>query len=64
VPDERVKALRSAFDTTMQDPEFLAEAEKLNFEVAPVRGEDLQKVVDQVMATPKDVAEKARHLLE
>jgi tripartite-type tricarboxylate transporter receptor subunit TctC len=64
VPDERVKALRAAFDATMKDAEFRAEAEKLNFEVDPVRGEELQKVVAEVMATPKGVAERAKDLLE
>lgn len=64
VPDERVAALRAAFDATMKDPEFRADADKLGFEVDPVRGEDLQKVVAEVMATPKHVAERARELLE
>jgi tripartite-type tricarboxylate transporter receptor subunit TctC len=64
VPEERVKALRAAFDATMKDPEFLAEAASLNFEVAPVGGEALQKIVAEVLATPKDLAARARHLLE
>ena len=64
VPEERVRALRAAFDATMKDPEFLAEAASLNFEVAPVGGEELQKRVEKVLATPKDLAARARHLLE
>jgi tripartite-type tricarboxylate transporter receptor subunit TctC len=64
VPEERVKALRAAFDATMKDPEFLAEAAKLNFEVAPVGGEAMQKIVEKVLATPKPVAARARGLLE
>ena len=64
VPEERVKALRAAFDATMKDPEFLAEAASLNYEVAPVGGETLQKIVEKVLATPKDLAARARHLLE
>jgi hypothetical protein len=62
--EERVKALRAAFDATMTDPEFLADAASLNFEVAPVTGEALQKIVEKVLATPKDLAARARHLLE
>jgi hypothetical protein len=42
-----------------KDPEFLAEAASLSFDVAPVGGE-----VEQVLATPKDLAARARHLLE
>jgi tripartite-type tricarboxylate transporter receptor subunit TctC len=64
VPEERVKALRAAFDATMKDPEFLAEAASLNYEVAPVGGETLQKIVEKVLATPQDLAARARHLLE
>jgi tripartite-type tricarboxylate transporter receptor subunit TctC len=64
VPEERVKALRAAFDATMKDPDFLAEAASLNYEVAPVDGETLQKIVEKVLATPKDLAARARHLLE
>jgi tripartite-type tricarboxylate transporter receptor subunit TctC len=64
VPEERVRALRAAFDATMKDPELLAEAASLNFEVAPVGGEELQKRVGKVLATPKDLAARARHLLE
>jgi tripartite-type tricarboxylate transporter receptor subunit TctC len=64
VPEERIKALRTAFDATMKDPEFLAEAASMNFEVAPVGGEVLQKVVERVLSTPKDLAARAKHLLE
>ena len=64
VPEERVKALRAAFDATMKDPEFLAEAASMNFEVDPVRGEALQRIVERVVSTPKDLAAQARHLLE
>jgi tripartite-type tricarboxylate transporter receptor subunit TctC len=64
VPDERVKALRAAFAATMKDPEFLAEAKKLNFEVAPVAGEAMQGIVAKVLATPKPVAARAKALLE
>jgi tripartite-type tricarboxylate transporter receptor subunit TctC len=57
-------ALQAAFDVTMKDSEFLAEAKKFNFEVDPVRGEDLQKVVDKVLGSPKTVAARAKALLE
>jgi tripartite-type tricarboxylate transporter receptor subunit TctC len=63
-PPERVAALRAAYSATMKDPEFLAEAQKLGFEVDPVLGEKMQKVVEKVLATPKDVAAKAKGLME
>ena len=63
-PPERVKALRDAFQAVMTDPEFLAEAKKLDFEVNPVSGEALQKVAEKVVSTPKELAARARHFLE
>ncbi len=48
----------------MKDPEFLAEAKALGFEVDPVLGEKMQAIVEKVLATPKDVAAKAKGLLE
>jgi tripartite-type tricarboxylate transporter receptor subunit TctC len=63
-PADRVAALRQAFAATMSDPEFLAEAASLGFEVDPVLGDKMQKIVAKVLATPKDVAVKARGLME
>jgi tripartite-type tricarboxylate transporter receptor subunit TctC len=64
VPEERLQALRAAFAATMKDPEFLDEARKLNFEVEPVLGEALQKVVAKVLSTSKTVADRARPILQ
>ena len=63
-PPERVAALRAAFAATMKDPEFLAEAAKLGFEVEPVLGEPMQRTVEKVLATPKAIAARAKELLE
>jgi tripartite-type tricarboxylate transporter receptor subunit TctC len=54
VPPERVETLRRAFDATMKDREFLAEAAKLNAEIDPLTGEQVQDIVIQVLGTPKD----------
>jgi tripartite-type tricarboxylate transporter receptor subunit TctC len=64
VPADRVAALRAAFAATMKDPEFLAEAAKLNFEVAPVQGAAMQKVVEKILSTPKAVGQRAKPLLQ
>src|SRR6185295_601612 len=47
-PPERVEALRRAFDTTMKDPEFLADAKRTNLTLGPLPGEELQKLVAEV----------------
>ncbi len=64
VPADRLAVLRTAFDRTMQDKDFLAEAAKLQIEVEPVGGAELQKIAAQVLATPKHLAERARSLIE
>jgi tripartite-type tricarboxylate transporter receptor subunit TctC len=64
VPPERVAALRSAFAATMKDAEFLAEAAALNFEVNPVLGEAMQRIVEKVLSTAAPVAARAKSLLE
>jgi tripartite-type tricarboxylate transporter receptor subunit TctC len=64
VPAARLAALRDAFRATMKDPEFLAEAAKANFDVDPVDGEALQKIVEKVLSTPKELAARAKPILE
>jgi tripartite-type tricarboxylate transporter receptor subunit TctC len=56
--------LRKAFLQTMQDKDFLAEADKAGLEITLVAGEDLQKLVQQVYATPAGIARKAAELLQ
>jgi len=63
-PANRVAALRMAFADTMQDPEFRSEAQALGFDVDPVLGQKMQGIVEKVLSTPKDVAAKAKGLLE
>jgi hypothetical protein len=64
VPEARVAALRVAFDATRKDLDFLADAGRLNFDVAPISGIVLQGIVEQVLSTPKNLAAQAKHLLE
>src|SRR5262245_28894094 len=64
VPTDRLAALRAAFRATMADPEFRAEAAGANFEVNPVLGEDMQRTVLDIMATPKEIAARVKHLVE
>jgi tripartite-type tricarboxylate transporter receptor subunit TctC len=64
VPPERVAALRAAFDETMKDAEFLAEAKALNFDVDPVHGVDMQKTIARILDVSPEVARRAKHLLE
>ena len=64
VPRERVEALRRAFDATMKDPEFLAEAEKSKTDISPMTGEEAQKIAVATINTPPDVLARANALIE
>lgn len=57
-PDAIVEALREAFDATMNDPEFLSALEASQIEFSPMSGEELDELVQSIMATPPDVVER------
>jgi tripartite-type tricarboxylate transporter receptor subunit TctC len=64
VPEPRLAALRAAFLAAMTDPDFVKETAALNIDIEPVSGDAMQKIVANVLATPKPVAERAKPLLE
>lgn len=51
IPAERVKALQDAFDKTMKDPEFLADAKKAKQEINPASGPAVKAIVDKIFTT-------------
>ena len=59
VPAERVAALRSAFHAAMNDPAFIAQAEKENLEIGEVSGPDVAKILSDAFALPPDIAQAA-----
>lgn len=64
VPAERVQALRDAFNATMKDREFLAEAVKLKIDIEPYTGEQVAALVEQVMRTPPEIVSHVRAAIE
>ena len=64
VPTARIEALRRAFDATMKDPAYLAEADKLKIDVEPLSGEQVAALVEQVSRTPADTVARVRAALE
>jgi tripartite-type tricarboxylate transporter receptor subunit TctC len=64
IPAERLAVLRKAFDDTMKDKEFLAEAEKMKLEITPVSGEKVQNLVAEVYRTPPEVLKKAAEAMK
>ena len=59
IPADRKAALIRAFDATMKDPEFLAEAQKLNMDINPLNAKGVDDIVAELYATPKAVLDKA-----
>jgi tripartite-type tricarboxylate transporter receptor subunit TctC len=55
IPDDRKAALRAAFDATMKDPEFLEEGRRLDLEVRPVSGAQIDALVADLYMTPLDI---------
>lgn len=64
IPAERTQALRDAFWKAANDPELIAEAQKQLMELSPTRGEDVQKEVTELDATPKSVIDRTDQVLE
>jgi len=64
VPAERLTVLQNAFNATMKDPAFLADMEKQQLPVHPLRGEEAEAVVAQLANVPPTVLAKARAIYE
>jgi tripartite-type tricarboxylate transporter receptor subunit TctC len=59
LPDERRAALLAAFEETLRDRDFLAEAKKETLDIDPVKGSEVDALLAEAYATPKAVADKA-----
>jgi tripartite-type tricarboxylate transporter receptor subunit TctC len=55
LPKERADALRAAFDATMKDTEYLAEAKQRRLDVNPMSGAAIDKLIGELYATPANV---------
>jgi tripartite-type tricarboxylate transporter receptor subunit TctC len=63
VPADRLAALRLAFDETVVDPQFLAEAGKAQMDISPTSGVEAQKIADSIVDTPPRTTERAAAIL-
>jgi tripartite-type tricarboxylate transporter receptor subunit TctC len=64
IPADRAKALRAAFNATMKDADFLAEAKRRNIEVQLVTGEEVTEVLKRAAASPPAVIERVNKALQ
>ena len=51
--------MRKAFDETLKDPAFLADAEKSRLEVDPISGAEMEKMIKAAFETPKPLVQEA-----
>jgi tripartite-type tricarboxylate transporter receptor subunit TctC len=63
IPDVALKTLRDAFEKTMKDPEFLADAEKSRIDINPTSGAKVQELVTRIFATPAKTVERAKRII-
>ena len=64
VPAERVTAIRRAFDATMKDKDFVAEADRLKIEIDPLTGEEVAKLIREMAQTPPETVARVRAAFE
>jgi tripartite-type tricarboxylate transporter receptor subunit TctC len=64
VPDDRFEALKAAWEATNENPDFLAEAEEAGRPVAPVAGEEIERIYQSYMETPEGVVQQLQEALE
>lgn len=62
-PEDRVEALRRAFDATMEDPRFIEAAANANLELNPVSGEEVQRIVQEMVDAPPAAVDRLSEAL-
>ena len=64
LPPSRLAALRAAFDATVRDPEFLADAQRRNMRITPRTGDDIAKSIHQMMSVAPEVVARLRSIMK
>jgi tripartite-type tricarboxylate transporter receptor subunit TctC len=56
--------LRTAFDATMRDPAFLADAEKMKISITPLAGGKVQDLIARLYSTQREFVERAKVVIK
>jgi tripartite-type tricarboxylate transporter receptor subunit TctC len=64
VPPDRLAALRKAFDETMTDREFMADAKRQLLDIRPMPGETLDRLIRDLIGAPQDVKDRVKVFIE
>jgi tripartite-type tricarboxylate transporter receptor subunit TctC len=59
IPADRLQVLRAAFDAMVQDAAFVADIKKLNVELEPLPGVQMQALIERTLAVPASVRKRA-----
>jgi tripartite-type tricarboxylate transporter receptor subunit TctC len=62
VPGARVTALRRAFDAMIKDPKFVEDVAKVNGEIEPMTGEQMQELIGELDTFPQAVIDRVKVL--
>jgi tripartite-type tricarboxylate transporter receptor subunit TctC len=60
VPEDRVAALRAAFDAMVKDPAFLEDAAKRNLAISPRSAQEVQTLTDKIVGASPAFVEKVK----
>lgn len=63
-PDDVVDQFREAFDKMVVDPEFLADAESINFQAQPTGGAEIEAILSEILDVDEATIARARELVE
>ena len=63
VPADRVAILRQAFEATLKDPAFIADAARLQMEIDPLTGAEIEALLRTAYATPRPIVQRAAQLV-
>ena len=63
VPADRVAILRAAFEATLKDPAFIADAARLQMEIDPLTGTQIQDLLKTAYSAPRPIVQRAALLV-
>ena len=63
VPADRVAILRAAFEATLKDPAFIADAARLQMEIDPLTGAEIETLLRTAYAAPRGIVQRAAQLV-
>jgi len=63
IPADRLAAMQKAFNETMDDPQYQADAKRAGLDISPIGGEEMGKLIRKINDTPPDIVERLRNLI-